>query len=144
MKTFADYMILPELGLILECCTGQATVDDAIRMKQEELSDELYQANYHIIVDFRAFETFFDTTLTDSISKFFMFLKSIEIKGKVAFLTTSPQQVVISELLKSLGKDSVEIDIFSTAEAAIKFLGFSDDDFEVIHAKIQELNHQTP
>jgi hypothetical protein len=143
MKKYADYRILPEFELILECCKGQATVDDALRMKKDELADHLYQPSYHIIVDFREFETFIDSTLTDSITKFFMFLKGIDIKGKVAFLTTNPTQVVISELLKSLSNGSVKIEIFSTPEAAIRFLGFSDDHIDLILTEITELNRNT-
>jgi len=145
MKKYANYIILPEFRLILECCKGQASVEDAINMKKDELSDNLYNPNYNIIVDFQEFETFINITTTESISKFFNFLKGIDIKSKVAFLTTTPHQVVISEILKGLSKDSltIEIEIFSTAEAAIRFLGFSVDSFDLINNKIIELNKNT-
>lgn len=34
MTKHANYMILPEFRLILECCKGQASVEDAISMKK--------------------------------------------------------------------------------------------------------------
>jgi hypothetical protein len=139
MKKYANYIILPEFRLILECCKGQASVKDAINMKKDELSDCLYNPNYNIIVDFREFETYINSTITESISNFFKFLKGIDIKGKVAFLTTNPHQVVISMILKSLSKDSLKIEIFSTTEAAIRFLGFSGDNVDLINNKIIEL-----
>ena len=46
-------MILPELRLIIECCKGQASVEDAINMKKDELVDNSYNLNYNIIVDFQ-------------------------------------------------------------------------------------------
>ena len=47
MKKYANHMILPEFRLILECCKGQASVEDAIHMKKDELSDRLYNPNYN-------------------------------------------------------------------------------------------------
>ena len=145
MKKFANYLILPEFRLILECCKGQASVEDAIYMKKTELSDNLYNPNYNIIVDFQEFETFIDTTTNKSISNFFNFLKQIDIKSKVAFLTTKPPQVVISEILKRLSSKSLtaSIETFSTTEAAIRFIGHSKDKLDQISSKISELNKST-
>jgi hypothetical protein len=145
MKSCTNYMILPELRLIIECCKGEASVEDAINMKKEEISDNLYNPDYNIIVDFQEFETYLNTATTGYISDFFNFLKKLDIKSKIAFLTGKPHQVVISEILKRLCKDflSIEIEIFSTSEAAIRFLGFSSDNFDLINSKILELNNNT-
>jgi hypothetical protein len=105
MKKYANFMILPEFRLILECCKGRASVKDAIKMKKEELSDIFYDSNYSIIVDIREFETSIDATISKSISSFYDFLKELEIKSKVALLTTKPHQVVFSEILKRLFKN---------------------------------------
>jgi hypothetical protein len=104
MKKCVNFMILPEFRLILECCKGKVTVQDAIKMKKDEISDKLYNPDYNVIVDLREFETSVDATISKSISNFNDFLKVIEIKGKVAFLTTSPHQVVFGEILKRLSK----------------------------------------
>ena len=145
MKGSANYLILPEFRLILECCKGQVSVEDAVKMKKAELSDHLYNPDYDIIVDIQEFETSLNATTTESISDFFDFLKGLDIKSKVAFLTTKPHQVVISEVLKRLSKDSmaIKIETFSTAEAAIRFIGLSMDNFELINSKILELNRNT-
>jgi hypothetical protein len=145
MKKYANFMILPELRLILECCKGKASVEDAIRMKKDELSDKLYSPDYDIIVDIRTFETSIDATIPKSISIFFNFLKELSIKGSVAFLTTEPHQVVMSEMLKRLSSNSLPMDIqiFSTIDAAIDFLGFSLTNYNLINNKIQLLNENT-
>jgi len=145
MKKYANFMILPEFRLILECCKGKASVEDAIKMKKDELSDKLYDPNYNIIVDFRDFESDIDATISKSISKFFYFLKGLDIKSKVAFLTTKPHQVVISEILKRLVKESltIDIEIFSSPEAAIDFIGFSFNTVDLVKDKIIELNKNT-
>jgi hypothetical protein len=145
MKKYANYIILPELRLIIECCKGYASVKDAINMKKDELSDNLYNPNYNIIVDFQEFETFINTTTTESVSNFYNFLKGLGIKSTVAFLTTKPHQVVISEILKGLSNDflTFKIEIFSTVESAIRFLGFSEDNIDLISNKIIELKKNT-
>ena len=138
-------MILPELNLILECCRGETTVEAAVSMKKAEMADSLYNPNYDIIVDFQEFETLLGATINESISSFFNFLKEIEIKGKVAFLTKKPSQVVISEILKRLSSRSLTADIetFSTLEGAIRFIGHSMDKLDLINSRISELNKNT-
>ena len=145
MKKYANYAILPELKLILECCKGPTSVMDAINMKKDELSENSYNPTYNIIVDIQEFETPLNASTPESVSNFFSFLKGLEIKCRIAFLTTKPHQVVFSEILKGLFKDfsAIEIEIFSTAEAAIRFLGFSVDDVDLIKNKIIELNKNT-
>jgi hypothetical protein len=145
MNKYANFTILPELGLILECCKGPTSVEDAVNMKKDEITDNLYNPSYNIIVDIQGFETFLNATMPESVSDFFNFLKRLELRGRIAFLTTKPHQVVLSEILKGLFKDSstLEIEIFSTAEAAVRFLGFSFDNFDLINTKITELKKKT-
>ena len=145
MKKFANYMILPEYRLILECCKGHASVEDVICMKKTELSDNLYNPAYNIIVDFQEFETFLDSTINESTIAFYNFLKGLNINGKVAFLTAEPHQVVISMILKKLNDDlgAITIEVFSTIEAAISFLGIPIENFNLINNKIIELNKNT-
>jgi hypothetical protein len=145
MKRYANYMILPEFRLILECCKGQASVEDAIYMKKTELSDNLYNPNYNIIVDFQEFETFLDSTINESTINFYNFLKELDINSKIAILTSEPHQVVISMILKGLSTnlETFKIEVFSTVEAAIRFLDFPIENFYLINNKIIELNKNT-
>jgi hypothetical protein len=114
-------------------------------MKKDEIADNLYNPAYNIIVDIQEFETSLDATMPESISDFIGFLKDIEISSRIAFLTTKPHQVVFSEILKGLFKNfsKIEIEIFSTAEAAVRFLGYSADSFDLITDKLTELNKNT-
>jgi hypothetical protein len=145
MKKYANYTILPEFRLILECCKGQASVDDAINMKKTELSDNLYNPNYNIIVDFQEFETSLDSTINESTINFFNFLNELDINSKIAILTAEPHQVVISVILKGLNTNfgTFKIEVFSTADAAIRFLGFPLENVDLIKNKIKELNKNT-
>jgi hypothetical protein len=145
MKKYAKYMILPELALILECCRGQVSVEDAIFMKKTESSDDLYNPVYNIIVDLRAFETILDSTVKESTSKFFHFLKGHNVPGKIAILTAEPHQVVISVFLKELSTSfgPVKMELFSTVEAALRFIGIPSENVDLINNKILEFNKDT-
>jgi hypothetical protein len=145
MGKYANYMILPEFRLILECCKGMASVEDAINMKKDELSDVLYNPDFNIIVDFREFETNIDSTIKTSTKNFFEFLKGLDMNCKIAILTKVPHQVVISILLKELSANllSINIEVFSTLEAALTFLGLLANDSDLITNKIIELNKTT-
>jgi hypothetical protein len=145
MKKFVNFMILPEYRLILECCKGKALVEDAISMKKDEIADNLYNPDYNIIIDFREFEGPLEGAFAKSISIFADFLKELDIKSKAAFMTTKPHQVVVSEMLRRLSKDSLsmDIEIFSSPEAAIKFLGYPLTSFDLIKYKIEALNMNT-
>ena len=81
----------------------------------------------------------------DKISNFYDFLKELDIKSRVALLTTKPHQVVFSEILKRLNQDSltIDIEIFSSPEAAIDFVGFSFNNFDLIKNQIIALNKNT-
>jgi hypothetical protein len=145
MKKHVNYKILPELRLILECCKGEASVGETINMKKNELSDILYNPDYNILVDFQEFETRIDAEINESISSFFDFLRSINQKCRVAFLTSEPHQVVISMILKRLSSEMpvFRIDVFSTVEAAVRYLGIPAKNLALIKNKIIELNRNT-
>lgn len=145
MRKYSNYMILPESRLILECCKGQASVEDAVSMKKTELADELYSPDYNIVVDFREFETTLDATTKESTENFFDFLKELNINSKIAILTTAPHQVVISIMLKELGavQRSLRIEVFSTLEAAARYLGIPGGKLDFIKNKILELSRNT-
>lgn len=145
MKKYANYMILPEFNLILECCKGKASVEDAINMKRAESSDDLYNPNYNIIVDFREFETTLDSKIKKSTTNFFHFLKELNINCKIAILTSEPHQVVISMFLKELSTnlESVKMEVFSTVVGAIRFTGIPTENLDLFNKKIAELNKNT-
>jgi hypothetical protein len=145
MRKHTNYMILPEVRLILECCKGQASVEEAIAMKNEEIMDSRYNPVYNIIVDFRDFEASMDSKTSEAIMNFFGFLRDLNLKNNVAFLTSEPHQVVISRILKDLSNDisAFRIEIFSTVEAAIRYLGYPAGSFALLDNRIKELNDDT-
>lgn len=145
MKKKVNYMILPNLKLIIECFKSDVTDDEAAQMIMAEVSNPLYDPTYKAIVDFREFETFIDNTTFESITAFVQYLKALKVQNKGAFLTSKPHQVVVVEYLKQLFTQQMHIDIeaFSTIEACVKYLGYSDNDLPEITRNIEKLNKLT-
>ena len=141
MNRYANYMIIPELRLLLECCKGKATVEDAVQMKKEESADMSYNPDYDIIVDIQEFETDINSETTGTVQRFTDFLREIGLRGKIAFLTSEPHQVVVSLIIKEFfsKNDNVRIEVFSTIEAAAGFLGFPVEKNDLIKSKILQL-----
>jgi hypothetical protein len=114
-------------------------------MKKTESSDDLFNSDYNICVDFREFETKLDSSVKESTMNFFNFLKGLDLNGKIAILATAPHQVVISVILKELSTilRSVRMEVFSTVESALMYLGNPVENLDTINNKILELNRNT-
>ena len=141
MKKNANYLILPDLKLIIECCKGQANTEDATIMKRDEVADILYNPDFNVIVDLRDLKSIVNTTSVQAMTAFVPFLEGLGIKSKVAFLTTKPNQVVVAEILKNLSKKlTIDFKTFSTPEAAIKHIGCPGDKYKIVIEKLKELN----
>lgn len=141
MKNQADFVIIPECKLIIECCKGIVTLEDSLNLKIEELSDPQYNPTYNVIVDLQEVEIPLDSNPNEQITFFANYIKPLSLNCKVAFLTNEPHQVVIGEMLKQMTYEEpdVHIEIFSTLKAAINFLGLSNDKFDSISERLIEL-----
>jgi len=141
MSKLANYKILHGLRMILECCKGNATIEDAIEMKKCEIKDRYYDPGYNILVDFREFTSSIDSSSLLSLSVFVDFLKGLRLACKVALLTTKPHQVVVMNMVKNLSIDSkMEFEIFSTLEASVSFVDCPEENLEIIDGYLQELS----
>ena len=142
MSNHANYRIMPELNLILECCKGRATVEDAIQMKKAEIADELYDPGFDILVDFHEFKTMIEPKIYDSAKRFFNFLSGLNIKGRISIFTAEPSQVVAGMVLKNLSvvPGSLRIEVYSTIDAAVRRLGIPDESMELVKRNLKSLN----
>ena len=146
MKKYLSYKILPEFKLILENFKGQVTVEDIINLKKIESMDNSYNPKFNIIADIRDSEYIsYDSAIESTISLYFNFRSTFFTNSKVAILTATPHQVVISTILKKLctNLESLLIEIFSTMEAAIRFINIPIENFNHIKDIISDLNDNT-
>jgi hypothetical protein len=142
MNSKVNYSIHPDDELVLERCKGQVTVTDVIRMKKAETAEKCYDPVYNVIADLRDFDTCICSANIHKINDFVEFLKKLGAKGRVALLTSRPNHVVISVVLGRLAEKALatKYGVFSTLEAAIRFVGYGCEKIDEIDKKINELN----
>jgi hypothetical protein len=147
MEKLVNYRIMGDLKLILECAKGSAKIEHVKQMKIREISDIEYIPNYNLIIDFRESNIDFLNLDIKSLKGFFDFAKNTEgviSGGKTAFLTNSPEQVVLSSLLKDLGdKLTTNFEIFSSLEAALDYLDISFVHVKFIDKALNSLSADT-
>ena len=127
MKKLANYIILSELKIMVECYKGIVYAPDAIAYKKGMQQDPAHDPAYNIITDLRETEMNIQTQdHVKQIGQFLEFLKTTPVVRKVALLTDKPNQAVLAHLVKEFGKETIiQYEVFSTLTAAIKFVGTS-------------------
>jgi hypothetical protein len=143
MDKIICYSILPELSLIIEYLGGKVDGDDAINLKLIEKKDPKYNPKYNCLVDFRDIEIQMDNEGIKSLSKFIEFFKAeqtILSKRKSAFLTSEPQQVVLSRLMKEFSIELlINFEIFSTLQSSLEFINCPPGNVQVIKDELVKL-----
>lgn len=124
MKKLACYRILTKGKIILEYFGGTIDWSDIIDLKEKEMSDLYYKSNYNVIADVR--DALNDLNDEQEIIKFVNFLKSKKTAigpRKAAYITSTPNQVVNTELLRQLKGDlPINMKYVSTIESAFKWV----------------------
>jgi len=124
----SSYKILTEYNLVIQNHKGVLSLKSYIEFAKKIVSDSLYSQNYnHIIIikDAKIKASFEDINIYSEYSE----KKFKKPKNRnIAIITKTPNQVVIPTLFKMLGKKmSQNVEIFSTKDAALKWLDFDKD-----------------
>ncbi|MBN1597507.1 MAG: hypothetical protein JW894_04395 [Bacteroidales bacterium] len=129
MDKILKYLIYEEHKLIIEFASGKIDLIDFIELKKSEISDPRYNPNYDFIVDIRNADIEVLNNVEVEISKYVDFAKStpnLLSNRKSALITNTPLQVVAMTLYKYFGSLPMRLEIFTTYEAALNWLGRND------------------
>lgn len=139
-----QYKILKEKSLILEYYSGRFDVDQLINCKKRIANDKTYDPNFNVIHDIRNLELLFEI---DEVKKYVNLLsedKRYLGERKSAMVTQTPDQVIISMGFEMLKENlPITFKICSTVEAACVFIGFSQDEYEMIESLFNNF-HSNP
>ena len=106
---------------------GEITISELVERQKQKISHPLHNANFNILVDLRGVSiTDFNKNYHTFPSFFSHSNKSLNTTRKCAVITSTPNEVVIAELLTYLSQkvaDKINFVIFSSEEAAVKWLG---------------------
>jgi hypothetical protein len=147
MEKLVNYRIISELKLILECAKGSSKTENVKALKIRQIADKEYNPNFNLIIDFRESDIDFKSLNILKLKEFFDFAKNTKgVLGerRTAVLTSSPEQAVLSSLLKEVGnKLTTNFEIFSSLEAALNYLDISLEQFKYIDSTLNSLSSDT-
>ncbi|MFK5958680.1 MAG: hypothetical protein QM495_07385 [Lutibacter sp.] len=123
----STYKILTEYNLVIQNHKGILSLKAYIDFAKKIVSDPLYSQNYNHIIIIKEAEikaSFEDLNIYAEFSE----LNFKKPKNRnIAIITKTPNQVVISTLLKLLDKRMAQnVEIFSTTKSAVKWLGIDE------------------
>jgi len=124
MLLVSTYKILKDKKLIIEYFSGDLSVESYLDFKQKLIQDPDFSVNYHYFIYFK--DVNFKITEEDIVKYLNFSNKNLKVNQtrKVALITRTPNQVVISSLYKLASKQpNQRVEIFSTCENAFNWLG---------------------
>lgn len=140
MISYSNFKIIPEKKLIIEYFYGKIELKDILELKYRESIEKEYNSNFNVIDDSRDAEFLLDekeiSTYVDHITN----NKLINGKRNAAYLTKTPNQVVIATLFDMLKKElPINVRIFSTVEAAINWVDLLQEDKKLVEFYLENL-----
>lgn len=140
MNSYSNFKIIPEKKVIIEYFYGKIELKDIIELKYRESLETGYNSNYNIIDDSRDAEFLLDENEISAYVNHIINNKLINGKRNAAYLTQTPNQVVIAMLFDMLKKElPINVSIFSTLESAINWVGLLAEDKKLIEFYLEKL-----
>lgn len=136
------YNIIVEKSLILECYVGSYNVDELIEFKKLVGQDIYYNSNYSIIHDLREIVFEFGIKEIKKYVDLLMVDDHLNGKRKLAFITSTPNQVTITTGFDILKKElEIDIEICSTLKAAFKYVRLPKTVWESVELQLNQLKN---
>jgi len=142
MKNSAQYIIHPELKVMVEYFSGLVDLNIMIEHRKALIKENLYDPSFNSITDFR--DANFNAKRDDVINyaKFTKATPGMIGKRKAAILANTPQQNVITKLY-TLNTQELPfiIEIFYTMEAALNWIDLKSKDMDVIENTLLQMKN---
>jgi len=135
MDKSLKYYVFKDKRIVFEILKGNFELNDYFDLKKAEILDKDYDPNFDFILDLRFTDFVFSEIIENEMARYIDFAKSIQViskRRKTALITRTPEQVVNSILHQSLDDRNIDFKIFSTFEAAFKWIGIIDFDIKLI------------
>lgn len=143
MANYMSYKVLPDLKIIVEYFEGQINLQDLINFQLNQLKDESCRLDYNDITDVRNAQF---VVLKDDLKKYVEFVRNSDAKQhnrKVAIIADNPGQTAITMLYSAYTENlALNNKVFSTIEAAIKWMGMPVDRLSSISDTIELIKNR--
>lgn len=142
MSAQAEYKILSDYKLIVQCIVGDVYLKDFVNLKHRLVNDVDYTAGYSMIVDIR----YANLKLSElDVEKYVSFLASeskVRGQGRSAILTSKPAQVALTTIFtQRVSHMPASWGIFSTEIGVLKWINkpvLSVEDFDKLVGGLKE------
>ncbi|MCK9304635.1 MAG: hypothetical protein PHP30_05320 [Bacteroidales bacterium] len=134
------FKILPENQLIIENWSGEFNLKEILDFKNTELLEPEWNSSYNVLADDRDINIITDF-INEDMNDYLPLSENFIKQRKTAVLTNSPSQVVAPTLmnLKKPSEALVNIEIFSTINAALAWLNIDPEESQKIYYILEEL-----
>ena len=142
MDTFYNYKILPTHKVFLQYYRGKVNFDAAVSGMAFLTSDKQYDSSFNSIVDFREAVLQFEEKDAEKFIEFLHNIKAVTHSRRIAFLTDTPNQVVLLSLFTSFAANIASHNIFSTIEASLDWVGIHKDLTSIFQNELDNLKNK--
>jgi hypothetical protein len=141
IEKLVNYIIIPEIKLIVECYKGCLTDEEVLNHKNTMYGDNKYDPAFNVITDMRELEMQVqDDDDIKNLCKFIDFLKNTPVGRRGALLTSKPNQAVLAQLFKELARNTpIEYEVFSTIDAALIYVGLPLNKYDIVNDALERL-----
>jgi hypothetical protein len=140
-NNYLAYKVLPELKIIVEYFEGQIYLKDLIEFQLNQLNDKTCKIEYSDITDLRNAEFI---VKKDDLKHYVDFIKENEEKQgnrRIAIIADTPFQTALTMLYSSYTESlMLNNKVFSTEEAAFKWLEIPENKFKLIRTAFEQLS----
>ena len=140
MSKFGTYKIITKEKLIVEYHFGDINIDDFMESRKVISSDQDYNPGFDLVFDFRDVNMIVGEEDIKRFASFFKEFNPILGKRKSAYLTSTPNQVVVTTLFSlEIKNTSIRPMTFSTVELLVEWLNNKNIDEDILTKIIEEL-----
>jgi hypothetical protein len=140
-----SYAIMPHKKLILEYYHGKISMSDLIHFKRRISKEPDHDFCFNTLIDFRDAELVIGKNELDTLLTFFR--KEFKVTGtrNVAYLTSTPKEVVLTKLFSLLANEYADLKFnlqtFSTVKAASDWFSSVSLPHETLESTLLELKY---
>lgn len=133
------YTIITKHNIVLEYHAGLLKSPHYLNFKKKLVLDPEFKAGLNYLIHFKDIEIDVENVDIENFVNFMRNNRDTFGNRKVAFITNTPNQVVKTTLYKNMSYKSNTVEIFSTPENALYWLGYATDEIISLSIKLNQL-----
>lgn len=144
MSNFANYIIIPELRLLVSYYSGSITLKDLIHLNELFIKDDLFDSSYDALVDFRDSKAI---GFRVDISEYFNFIKSKvsfskQIQNGILYSTTNQKYLI--NIFRTFSKViKINTEGFVNIENYFEWMGYNEMQKRILLNALDSLKNAT-